>query len=371
MTIDIASPPAVHAGGDAPLPRLSPAEPVLQVSTAVKRFGAVTALDGVDLEVGRGEIVALLGASGCGKTTLLRGIAGLATFDSGEVRLLGTSIGHIAPASRDIAMVFQDGALFPHLSVERNIAAGLRPGASRAAITPVAQLLHIDGLLTRKPHELSGGQRQRVGIARALVRRPRLMLMDEPFAALDADLRLELRRELRRLHEIGELAETVFVTHDQTEALGIADRIAVMSGGRIVQQGTPSELLDRPAELSIARFLGVPRIAVLPELDGTILAVRPTDLRVVERPGKTTTGLTAEISTVSAEPFAGGWLVSGRTAEGTTLEVVTEWGTPRAPGDLLTLQGTLADMHAFDAATGARQELEPRRLREIWGGVTR
>lgn len=354
MTTVTLSPSAASAGGDAPAP-------VLRVTGATKSFGAVTALGGVDLVVESGEILVLLGASGCGKTTLLRGIAGLTPFDSGEVLLRGRSIGGLAPESRDVAMVFQDGALFPHLTAERNIAVGLRPGGARARVRAVAELLRIDGMLDRRPSELSGGQRQRVGIARALVRQPGLMLMDEPFAALDADLRLELRRELRRLHESGELSETVFVTHDQTEALGIADRIAIMRDGSIVQQGTPGELLDRPAALSVARFLGVPRIAVLPELDGVVLAVRPTDLAVGS--GGT---LQTSLTVTASEPFAGGWLVSGTAPSGAQLEVVTEWGLAPQSGDTLAIRGSAERLHAFDAATGSRLDLAPVRLIELW-----
>ena len=359
MTIGVASPSVFVTGGDAPAPE-STRRPVLEVTGASKRFGSVAALGGVDLEVGPGEVVVLLGASGCGKTTLLRSIAGLARLDAGDVRIEGASVVRLAPSARDIAMVFQDAALFPHLTVERNIAAGLRPGADRARIRVVADLLRIGGLLARRPHELSGGQRQRVGIARALVRQPRLLLMDEPFAALDADLRLELLRELRRLHERGELAETVFVTHDQTEALGVADRIAVMADGRILQQGTPRELLDRPAELAVARFLGVPRIVVLPELDGVVLAVRPTDL-VVGDAG-------AELRVVSAEPFAGGWLVSG-IAGRVELEAVVPWGASPVPGAVLRVAVAPESLHAFSENDGSRLDLDPRRLRELWDGV--
>jgi multiple sugar transport system ATP-binding protein len=350
------SPSAALAGGDAPAP-------VLEVRGALKRFGAVTALGGVDLTVQTGEILVLLGASGCGKTTLLRGIAGLTPLDAGEVVLRGRSIGALAPESRDIAMVFQDGALFPHLSAERNIAVGLRPGCDRGRVRAVAELLRIDGLLDRRPSELSGGQRQRVGIARALVRQPGLMLMDEPFAALDAHLRLELRRELRRLHESGELSETVFVTHDQTEALGIADRIAIMRDGTIVQQGTPSELLDHPAELSVARFLGVPRITVLPAWDGIVLAVRPTDLTVGTGAAER---LSASIRVSSSEPFAGGWLVSGTTVSGAQLEVVSEWSLAPAVGDTIQVHGDPGRVHAFDQPSGLRTVVTPARVREIW-----
>lgn len=338
---------------------------VLRVAGAAKRFGASVALGGVDLDVRPHEILVLLGASGCGKTTLLRGIAGLTPLDEGTIILGGRSITELAPASRDIAMVFQDGALFPHLTVEKNIAVGLRT-RDRSPIADVARLLRIDGLLQRLPHELSGGQRQRVGIARALVRRPALMLMDEPFAALDADLRLELRRELRRLHEVGELAETIFVTHDQTEALGIADRIAVMSAGVIVQQGTPTELLETPQTLGVARFLGVPRIVVLPALHSVMLAVRPTDLRA----GDGGTGAIAQMTITAVEPFAGGWLVSGRTSAGIELEVVVPWEQTPQLGDQLSVSCPPDRIHTFDEVTGLRLEHTAARTLELWREAT-
>ena len=188
-------------------------------------------------------------------------------------------------------------------------------------------MLRIGELLERRPHELSGGQRQRVGIARALVGAPSLLLMDEPFASLDADLRLELRRELRRLHQSGDLVETVFVTHDQTEALGIADRIAVMFAGRVMQIGTPSELLDRPANVTVARFLGVPRINLV-EGGATIMGVRPSDLSAFASADRT---LLISGVVTAREPFAGGWLVTVRSGAH-ELEVVVAWDVPCALG---------------------------------------
>ena len=344
---------------------------VLRVSGATKRFGASVALGGVDLAVGHHEVLALLGASGCGKTTLLRGIAGLTPFESGDVLIRGRSVAALAPAARDIAMVFQDGALFPHLTVTENIAVGLRArDRDRAAIGEVARLLRIDALLERRPHELSGGQRQRVGIARALVRRPALMLMDEPFAALDADLRLELRRELRRLHEIGHLSETVFVTHDQTEALGIADRIAIMAAGVVLQQGTPAELLDRPATLAVARFLGVPRISVLPARRGVVLAVRPTDLSAGVAHSQH--DVDAVLIAGASEPFAGGWLVAGRAAEDAALDVVVAWADRPGVGEEFPVSCSVSRVHAFDETTGNRLDLEPAAVRAVWSeAVTR
>jgi multiple sugar transport system ATP-binding protein len=336
----------------------------LRVTSATKRFGKVTALDGVDLEVRSHEIVALLGASGCGKTTLLRSIAGLTALDHGHVEIAGHRVTDLRPSARDVAMVFQDGALFPHLSAADNIAVGLRKGTDRSTVRPVAELLQIENLLDRRPSELSGGQRQRVGIARALVRRPALMLMDEPFAALDADLRLELRRELRRLHRLGELAETVFVTHDQTEALGIADRIAVMRDGRIEQHGTPTELLDTPSTLSLARFLGVPRIVVLPTHRGITAAVRPTDLTAGPGP------LEAIVEAVSAEPFAGNWLVTARLVQGSEIDFVAPRGHVPQPGEQVAVSCSPDRLHTFRHPDGARVALDAAEKIAIWNAVT-
>ncbi|MFN3256552.1 MAG: ABC transporter ATP-binding protein [Ilumatobacter sp.] len=336
----------------------------LRVSSATKRFGQVTALDSVDLEVRSGEIVALLGASGCGKTTLLRGIAGLTALDHGDVEIAGRDVTGLRPSARDVAMVFQDGALFPHLSAADNIAVGLPKGADRTAVQPVAELLQIGDLLDRRPSQLSGGQRQRVGIARALVRRPALMLMDEPFAALDADLRLELRREMRRLHRLGELAETVFVTHDQTEALGIADCIAVMRDGRIEQQGTPTDLLDSPATLPLARFLGVPRIAVLPTHRGITAAVRPTDLMVGSG------ALEATVETVSSEPFAGNWLVTSRLARGAEIDFVTPRDHVPVAGAKVVVSCSPDRVHTFRDSDGSRLSLTSSEKTAFWNEVT-
>lgn len=347
-----------HAGG----------RTVLAVDGVSKAFKGIQALDSVNLEVNTGEIVVLLGPSGCGKTTLLRAIAGLATIDSGSIVLDGSSIVDQAPESRDIAMVFQDAALFPHLSVGKNIRAGLRARHDDRLIGETAELLRITPLLNRRPHELSGGQRQRVGIARALVRRPHLMLMDEPFAALDAELRLELRRELRSLHTSGDLAETIFVTHDQTEALGIADRIVVMSEGRVLQTGTPTELLDGPQTLDVAQFLGVPRISVLPVIDGVVLGIRPTDLAIADHAHESHTG---RLTITGREPFAGGWLVTGRLPGGALIDVVTPWSFVGQAGDTIDIVPVWDRVHFFDAKTRQRISVSHHQAIEYWQGATR
>jgi iron(III) transport system ATP-binding protein len=237
-----------------------PGAAALSVTAAGKAYGRVTALAGADLSVATGSLVAVLGPSGCGKTTLLRCVAGLERLDGGEIRVAGTLVAgprtHVPAHRRGVAIVPQEGALFPHLSVAGNVAYGLDRAARRSR--RVAEVLDLVGLGEhgrRMPHELSGGQQQRVALARALAPRPPLILLDEPFSALDAGLRAELRRDVRAaLHADG--ATAVLVTHDQGEALSLADRIVVMRAGRALQHGTPAEIYRAPADPWVARFVG-------------------------------------------------------------------------------------------------------------------
>lgn len=232
----------------------------IQVEAISKRFGSFTALEGVTLEVPDGALLALLGPSGSGKTTLLRTIAGLETPDNGVVRFDGQDVTGTDVRNRGIGFVFQHYALFKHMTVADNIGFALRmkkqPRAEvRARVHELLALFRLDGLAARLPAQLSGGQRQRVALARALAAEPRVLLLDEPFGALDAKVRVELRRWLRRLHDqIG--VTTVFVTHDQEEALEVADTIIVMNAGRIEQTGSPEEVFSRPANEFVMEFLG-------------------------------------------------------------------------------------------------------------------
>ncbi|MFS8112634.1 sn-glycerol-3-phosphate ABC transporter ATP-binding protein UgpC [Rhizobium jaguaris] len=250
----------------------------LEIQNIRKTYGQVETLKGIDISLESGEFLVLLGSSGCGKSTLLNIIAGLAEATSGDVRIGSRSVLGVHPKDRDIAMVFQSYALYPNLTVHRNIGFGLEmrkvPAAERdKAVREAAKLLQIENLLDRKPSQLSGGQRQRVAIGRALVRKPEVFLFDEPLSNLDAKLRMEMRTELKRLHQM--LKTTiVYVTHDQIEAMTLATRIAVMRDGRIEQLGTPEEIYNSPATLYVATFVGVPPMNLLKT------AVRPEGLKL-------------------------------------------------------------------------------------------
>ncbi len=229
-----------------------------------KAYGGIEAVRGVDLFIPEGELTVLVGPSGCGKSTLLRAIAGLEAVDAGDILIGGERVNHKRPRDRDLAMVFQSYALYPFLSVEENIAFGLRARRTPEAevkrrVARVAEMLHIGPLLKRRPRELSGGQRQRVAIGRAIVRDARLYLFDEPLSNLDAKLRDGMREEIKRLH--AELGRTfVYVTHDQIEAMTLADRIVLLKEGLVEQEGPPLDLFERPRTVFVAGFLGSPSI---------------------------------------------------------------------------------------------------------------
>jgi ABC-type sugar transport system ATPase subunit len=244
-----------------------------------KRFKQVEVLHGIDLDVGDKEFVVFVGPSGCGKSTLLRLIAGLDPITDGEFKLNGRLMNGVPPSKRGIAMVFQSYALYPHMDVYENMAFGARlMGLDKpeveSRIAEASRMLRLDGLLQRKPRELSGGQRQRVAIGRALVRKPDVFLLDEPLSNLDAALRAEVRLEIAKLHrDIG--ATMIYVTHDQVEAMTLADRIVVMNNGLIEQVGSPRELYDRPANAFVATFIGSPRMTLLDvQRDGATLGIK-------------------------------------------------------------------------------------------------
>ncbi|HET6618888.1 MAG TPA: ABC transporter ATP-binding protein [Dongiaceae bacterium] len=247
------------------------------VTDAVKKYDAVAALDGVTMTFREGEFFGLLGPSGSGKTTLLRAIAGFVTLDRGQVLIDGHDVGGVPVHARNIGMVFQNYALFPHMSVAENVAFGLevrgRPGAEVAERVKAAlAMVRLSGLEQRKPKQLSGGQQQRVALARALVTRPKVLLLDEPLGALDRHLRQEMQVELRGIQrQVG--ITTIFVTHDQEEALTLSDRIAIFDSGRIIQEGAPIEVYERPVTRFAAGFLGEANF-----LQGNVTAIEPGGL---------------------------------------------------------------------------------------------
>ncbi|MFI6533405.1 ABC transporter ATP-binding protein [Nonomuraea sp. NPDC050547] len=283
---------------------------MLKIDGITRRFGEVTALDGVSLEIGQGEFFALLGPSGCGKTTLLRILAGFETPDGGSVSLDGADLLTLAPNKRPINLMFQSYALFPHMSVAKNVAYGLEReklprGEVKKRVGEVLETVGLSAQANRKPQQLSGGQRQRVALARAIVKRPRLLLLDEPLSALDKKVRADMQLELKRLqHEVG--ITFVVVTHDQEEAMSLADRIAVFDTGRVRQVDRPVELYERPRSRFVADFVGANNLFAgtagadgtlrtenfgtlrgtaveqVPEGAAALLAVRPEKLELTE-----------------------------------------------------------------------------------------
>jgi multiple sugar transport system ATP-binding protein len=265
----------------------------IQLVGLTKNYGTATALDAIDLHIPAGSLTVVVGPSGCGKSTLLRVLSGLETATTGELLLGGATVAQQRAGDRDVAMVFQDYALYPHMSVSANLSFGLRlqarhdrrngPSASEIArrVASVAALLGLDALLARKPAELSGGQRQRVALGRAIIRRPQVLLLDEPLSALDSQLRASARAEILRLHrEIG--ATLVLVTHDQHEALSMATHLVVMDAGRVAQAGTAEELFHRPATEFVATFVGSPAMNLQPDPSGNgRVGWRPSDATVL------------------------------------------------------------------------------------------
>ncbi|MCD1636422.1 sn-glycerol-3-phosphate ABC transporter ATP-binding protein UgpC [Martelella mediterranea] len=267
----------------------------VSLKNAKKAFGASVVIPDLSLEIEDGSFTVLIGPSGCGKSTLLRMVAGLEKFSEGRLEIGGRDVTELAPSKRGIAMVFQSYALYPHMTVRDNVSFGLRLAKTPKAeidekVARAARILQLEPLLDRKPAELSGGQRQRVAIGRSIVRDPDIFLFDEPLSNLDAALRSQMRVELMELHrEID--ATMIYVTHDQVEAMTMADQIVVMNAGSIEQVGSPLDLYDRPATPFVAGFIGSPRINFFQdeqakEAGGDLLGVRPEDLRIVTGQGR-------------------------------------------------------------------------------------
>ena len=330
----------------------------------IKRYGkgpkANQVIHGVSAEIRDGEFVVIVGPSGCGKSTLLRMVAGLEEISEGEIAIGERVVNDVEPAKRDIAMVFQNYALYPHMTNFDNMAYGLRiqgvpKDEIRARVDKAAQILELGGLLARKPRELSGGQRQRVAMGRAIVRQPQVFLFDEPLSNLDAKLRAQTRLEIEKLHrELG--ITSLFVTHDQVEAMTLAERMIVMNAGRMEQFGTPEEVYHRPASTFVASFIGAPPMNLLAGIEGVregvLLGIRPEHLRVVDTGGWTLHVETVEM--LGAERLVYGRL-NGPQGPWTILRM-SETELPPAPGQTLQVLPLEDRLHGFDAATGLRIE---------------
>jgi sn-glycerol 3-phosphate transport system ATP-binding protein len=321
----------------------------IQLDRVVKGWGSARAVDGVSLTADEGSLLVLLGPSGCGKSTTLRLIAGLEQPDSGTVMIGGADVTHLTPAARGIAMVFQSYALFPHLSVAENIVFGLRvrrvSRAERdARLKRVADIVGLGQLLDRKPSQLSGGQRQRVALGRAIIAEARVCLMDEPLSNLDAKLRHEMRIEIRALQQ--RLGMTmVYVTHDQTEAMTMADRVVLMRDGHVEQNGPPEELYSQPATAFTARFIGTPPMNLI-ESGARTIGIRPEHICVVSQDGRA--------ARVRSVEHLGADSIVLCELDGQAISVRQDGFSKAAAGDEIRLAWAATDEHQFDQATGER-----------------
>ncbi len=321
-----------------------------------KNFGEVKVIHGVTMDVDDGEFVVIVGPSGCGKSTLLRMVAGLERISSGEISIGDRVVNDIEPMDRDIAMVFQNYALYPHMSVRQNMAYGLKirkmpPAEIEKRVQRAAEILELGTYLDRKPRELSGGQRQRVAMGRAIVREPAVFLFDEPLSNLDAKLRVQMRVELQALHRrLG--TTSLYVTHDQVEAMTLAHRMIVMNAGRAEQIGAPLEVYEKPATTFVAGFIGSPPMNLLPaKLNGrdVLLGVRPEHLMPC---APADANFTADIALV--EPLGADTLAHGKI-EGTMM-IARLPATVHVAEGQLPLRYDVAHRHYFDKDTGARIE---------------
>ncbi|RDD94505.1 sn-glycerol-3-phosphate ABC transporter ATP-binding protein UgpC [Acidovorax sp. BoFeN1] len=330
----------------------------ISLQNVVKRYGsgktAVPVLHGINAEINDREFIVIVGPSGCGKSTLLRMVAGLEEISGGDIAIGGRVVNRLEPAARDIAMVFQNYALYPHMSVFDNMAYGLKikkvPIAEiKVRVDKAAKILELGHLLERKPRELSGGQRQRVAMGRAIVRQPQVFLFDEPLSNLDAKLRAQTRIEIQKLHnELG--ITSLFVTHDQVEAMTLAQRMIVMNAGVMEQFGTPEEVYHTPASIFVASFIGSPPMNLLRHAPnskpGTLLGVRPEHLDI------TATGWEVRVDTVE---LLGAERLIYATMGGDSLIVRIDEGSaaPKA-GDTIHVTPRANRLHWFDAQTGKR-----------------
>lgn len=335
----------------------------LQLQGVQKRFGEHLAIQGIDLQIEKGEFIVFVGPSGCGKSTLLRLIAGLEAVDAGQLMLDGRDITHLPSSKRDLAMVFQSYALYPHMSVFENMSFALKLAREDKAtiqtkVERAAQILNLTPYLQRTPRELSGGQRQRVAIGRAIVRAPKVFLFDEPLSNLDAALRGQTRVEIARLHrELG--ATTIYVTHDQVEAMTLADRVVVLRDGQIEQVGTPLALYDRPSNQFVAQFIGTPQMNVTAlarwprvftqhapaaAVDGGSVGLRPECVRLCAPDSARVQATVDLVESLGAET-----LIYVSTPEGAQIVARQTARTDLRVGDAVGVQIAWQEAHWFDA----------------------
>ena len=331
----------------------------LELAQVVKSFDKTTILHGIDLAVRHGEFVVFVGPSGCGKSTLLRVIAGLEAPSSGAILIDGQNVNAVSAAQRGCAMVFQSYALYPHMTVYDNMAFGLENSGMakaqiQAKVDAAATLLRLDQLLKRKPTQLSGGQRQRVAIGRAIVREPKLFLFDEPLSNLDAELRVSMRAEIRDLHaRLG--ATMVYVTHDQVEAMTMADKIVVLRAGRVEQVGAPLDLYNTPVNTFVAGFIGSPRmnflpVALMPAQRGTARPIPPGTHTIGLRPEHAVIGADGPLAmqVAQVEQLGSTSLLHGTVGADTPFEMVCNGQTTIAGGDTVRLALPAQHLHYFD-----------------------
>jgi len=327
----------------------------ITISNLRKSYGAVDVLKGIDLEIRSGEFIVFVGPSGCGKSTLLRSIAGLEAVTSGTIAIDQQVVNDIPSSKRGIAMVFQTYALYPHMTVAENMAYALRiakmpKSAREAAVAAAAETLHLTPYLGRKPKDLSGGQRQRVAIGRAIVRNPKVFLFDEPLSNLDAALRLKMRIEISRLSESLPDTTMIYVTHDQVEAMTMADRIVVLKDGEVQQIGTPMDLYNAPNSLFVAQFIGSPKMNIFAgakaqEFPAPHVGVRPEHLEIVGNDGGVWKGVVVHSESLGADSFA--YLDIG---EDELMTVRLPGAVNMAVGTKLSVSPKAQHYHLFDAS---------------------
>jgi len=341
---------------------------VLTLRTLKKHYGRIHAVDGVDLTLEEGELLAILGPSGSGKSTLMRMVAGLESPSAGDILVDGDSVVGIPPQLRNVAMVFQSFALYPHMTVRDNI---LFPLVSRKVpksehqtrLDHVTRMLDVGDLLDRRPGRLSGGQQQRVALARALVRDPDLFIFDEPLSALDAQIRSQARAELRELHDRTRIT-TLYVTHDQVEAMGLADRVAVIHHGRLHQVGTPRELYNDPADLFVAGFIGSPPMNLLPLDENTIAGIRPEHVQIDPQDTGEDVLFDLTVTIEHLEYLGSEWLAYGVVHAGLAPSAKAQHVVARLPGNTrpncapeqqCRFVGCRAAVCLFDSDSGQRR----------------